>query len=54
MPKITKIDVIDFEYQLQDVEPEPIVGHPIYSPGATLLIFGNMVSTPATNCLFNS
>ena len=37
MPKITKIDVIDFEYQLQDVEPEPIVGHPIYSPGATLL-----------------
>ena len=37
MPKITKIDVIDFEYQLQDVEPEPIVRHPIYSPGATLL-----------------
>ncbi len=35
-PKITRIELIEFEYELKDLGREPTIGIPIYKPGSTL------------------
>ncbi len=35
-PKITRIELIEFEYELKDMGREPTIGIPIYKPGSTL------------------
>ncbi|MCW4012522.1 MAG: mandelate racemase [Candidatus Bathyarchaeota archaeon] len=42
-PKITKIELRQFEYQFQDVRPHPTVSIPIYEPGAILLTKRNII-----------
>ena len=35
-PKITSIDIIQYELILQDVAPEPTIGIPVYKPGSVM------------------
>ena len=39
-PHITRIEVLQFEYTLQDIGPEPTIGIPVYSPGNTHRMLG--------------
>ena len=34
-PVITRVEVLEFEYELEDIGREPTIGIPIYKPGAT-------------------
>ena len=34
--KITKIEIVKIEYGLEDVEPDPTIGIPIYKPGSLM------------------
>jgi hypothetical protein len=35
-PKITSIEIIQYELTLQDVAPEPTIGIPVYKPGSVM------------------
>jgi len=35
-PKITSIEIIQYELALQDVAPEPTIGIPVYQPGSVM------------------
>lgn len=35
-PRITRIEIIEFEETWNDIAPEPSIGMPIYSPGSTM------------------
>ena len=35
-PKITSIEVIQYDVALQDVAPEPTIGIPVYKPGSVM------------------
>jgi L-alanine-DL-glutamate epimerase-like enolase superfamily enzyme len=42
-PKITKIEVRQFEYHLRDLAPDPTVGIPIYEPGSVTPVRRSMI-----------
>jgi L-alanine-DL-glutamate epimerase-like enolase superfamily enzyme len=35
-PKITSIEIMQYELELQDVAPEPTIGIPVYTPGSVM------------------
>ena len=41
--KITKIEIVKIEYGLENVEPDPTIGIPIYKPGAVMKRTGDIV-----------
>ena len=42
-PRVTRIEVFQFEYELKDIGREPTIGLPVYKPGNTLLTSANGV-----------
>ncbi|MCX8212950.1 MAG: mandelate racemase, partial [SAR202 cluster bacterium] len=42
-PRVTRIEVFQFEYELKDIGREPTIGLPVYKPGNTLRTSANGV-----------
>jgi L-alanine-DL-glutamate epimerase-like enolase superfamily enzyme len=42
-PRVTRIEVFQFEYELEDIGREPTIGLPVYKPGNTLRTSANGV-----------
>ena len=40
-PRITRIEIVQFEHELKDVCPEPTIGIPMYKPGSNLMAQAN-------------
>ena len=42
-PRITRIELVQFEHQLKDTGREPTIGIPIYEPGSSLAATANAI-----------
>jgi L-alanine-DL-glutamate epimerase-like enolase superfamily enzyme len=42
-PRVTRIEVFQFEYELEDIGREPTIGIPVYKPGSTHRMLANVL-----------